>query len=97
MRLIERPADIIAKTAPSDAIVKNAWYLGAWSDEVSQELFARRIADEPMVFYRTGDGTAAALLDRCPHRRFRFRPANSRATSCSAATTASASTRAARA
>lgn len=70
MRSIERPADIIAKTAPSDAIVKNAWYLGAWSDEVSQELFPRRIAGEPLVFYRTVDGTAVALLDRCPHRRF---------------------------
>jgi phenylpropionate dioxygenase-like ring-hydroxylating dioxygenase large terminal subunit len=70
MRSIERPADIIAKTVPSDALVKNAWYLGAWSDEVSQELFPRRIAGEPLVFYRTVDGTAVALLDRCPHRRF---------------------------
>ena len=70
MRSLERPADIISKLAPSDAIVKNAWYLGAWSDEITHALFARRIADEPMVFYRTGDGAAVALVDRCPHRRF---------------------------
>jgi phenylpropionate dioxygenase-like ring-hydroxylating dioxygenase large terminal subunit len=70
MNIIERPADIIAKTAPSDAIVKNAWYLAAWSDEVSHALFARRIAAEPMVLYRTESGTAVALADRCPHRRY---------------------------
>jgi phenylpropionate dioxygenase-like ring-hydroxylating dioxygenase large terminal subunit len=70
MSTIDRPADIIAKTGPSDAIVKNAWYLGAWSDEVTHALFPRRIADEPIVFYRTGDGTAVALADRCPHRKF---------------------------
>jgi len=70
MQSIERPADIIAKTASNDGIVKNAWYLAAWSDEVSQELLPRRIAEEPMVFYRSSDGTAAALLDRCPHRKY---------------------------
>jgi vanillate O-demethylase monooxygenase subunit len=70
MRSIERPSEIIAKLAPSDAIVKNAWYLGAWSHEITHALFARRIADEPVVFYRTGDGTAVALVDRCPHRRY---------------------------
>jgi phenylpropionate dioxygenase-like ring-hydroxylating dioxygenase large terminal subunit len=70
MQSIERPADIIAKAASNDAIVKNAWYIAAWSNEVSQELLARRIADEPMVLYRSSDGTAAALLDRCPHRKY---------------------------
>jgi vanillate O-demethylase monooxygenase subunit len=70
MQSIERPADIIAKTTSNDGIVKNAWYLAAWSDEVSQELLPRRIAEEPMVFYRGSDGTATALLDRCPHRKY---------------------------
>jgi phenylpropionate dioxygenase-like ring-hydroxylating dioxygenase large terminal subunit len=71
MQTIERPADIVAKTAPSDAIVKNAWYLGAWSHEIAANaLFPRRIAGEPMVFYRDAQGGIVALLDRCPHRRF---------------------------
>jgi phenylpropionate dioxygenase-like ring-hydroxylating dioxygenase large terminal subunit len=70
MSIIDRPADIIAKTAPSDAIVKNAWYLAAWSDEITPALFARRIADEAMVFYRTSDGSVTALADRCPHRKY---------------------------
>ena len=60
MQSIERPADIIAKTTSNDGIVKNAWYIAAWSDEVSQELLARRIAGEPMVFYRSSDSTAVA-------------------------------------
>jgi phenylpropionate dioxygenase-like ring-hydroxylating dioxygenase large terminal subunit len=68
--IIDRPADIIAKVGPSDAIVKNAWYLGAWSNEVADgALFARRIADEAMVFYRTSAGISA-LADRCPHRKY---------------------------
>lgn len=71
MRTLERPPDIIAKVAPSDAIIKNAWYLGAWSHEVAAgTLFPRRIAGEPIVFYRDAGGAIAALLDRCPHRRF---------------------------
>jgi len=70
MSIIDRPADIIAKVGPSDAIVKNAWYLAAWSDEIAATaLFARRIADEAMVFYRTASGISA-LADRCPHRKY---------------------------
>lgn len=70
MSTIDRPADIIAKVGPSDAIVKNAWYLAAWSTEIADgALFPRRIADEPIVFYRTSAGMSA-LADRCPHRKY---------------------------
>ena len=68
--MLKEPADLLPKFAPSDAIVKNAWYLAAWSDEVTHALFPRRIAGEPIVFYRTVTGAIAALADRCPHRRF---------------------------
>jgi vanillate O-demethylase monooxygenase subunit len=70
MSIIDRPADIIAKFAPSDAIVKNAWYVAAWSHEIADgALFGRRIANEAMVFYRTSAGISA-LADRCPHRKY---------------------------
>jgi len=47
----------------------NVWYVGALSDEVDDEaLFARRLLDRPVLFYRRQDGTIAAMLDRCPHR-----------------------------
>jgi phenylpropionate dioxygenase-like ring-hydroxylating dioxygenase large terminal subunit len=56
--------------SPSDAVIKNAWYVAAQSAHVSRDLLARRIADEPMVLYRTEAGTAIALEDRCPHRGY---------------------------
>jgi hypothetical protein len=30
-------------------VIKNAWYLAAWSDEVATATLARRIAGEPMT------------------------------------------------
>ena len=49
-------------------IVRDAWYVGAWADEVGQQPLARRICDLPMVFYRDASGRAGALEDRCCHR-----------------------------
>lgn len=48
--------------------LRNAWYVAAWSDEIKDGLFARRLAQEPIVFYRKPDGMLTALADRCPHR-----------------------------
>ncbi len=49
--------------------ILNAWYVAACSHEVGAEaLFARRLLDKPVVFYRTAAGDPVALLDRCPHR-----------------------------
>jgi vanillate O-demethylase monooxygenase subunit len=48
--------------------LKNAWYVAAWSEEVSRALLARRLLDIPVVLYRTEDGAPVALHDRCPHR-----------------------------
>ena len=48
---------------------RNFWYVAAWDWEVRrQELFARTICGEPIVFWRREDGTPAALEDRCCHR-----------------------------
>ncbi len=49
-------------------IVKNAWYLAAWSSEVSSKPLARRICNEPVVLFRGLDGKASALIDSCAHR-----------------------------
>ncbi len=46
----------------------NAWYMAAWSSEVGEGPFARRLLDIPVVLFREGDGRAVALEDRCPHR-----------------------------
>lgn len=50
--------------------LRNTWYVAGFSDELSEErpLLARRLLDEPVVFFRTRDGQVQALLDRCPHR-----------------------------
>lgn len=50
--------------------LKNAWYVAAWSHQIGQHLVQRWVTGEPIVLYRTNDGEAVALEDRCPHRRF---------------------------
>jgi vanillate O-demethylase monooxygenase subunit len=48
--------------------LRNAWYIAAWADEVSDAPLGRRICDEPLVLFRDASGKAAALADRCCHR-----------------------------
>ena len=48
--------------------VRNAWYVAAWSSELGRSLFSRRILGEPVVMFRTTDGTPVAFVDRCPHK-----------------------------
>lgn len=49
---------------------ENAWYVLATSDEVGSTPLGRRAADLGIVLYRTSDGTAIALEDRCAHRPY---------------------------
>jgi len=49
-------------------LLRNAWYIAAWADELKAEPLARRICDEPIVLFRDKDNRAAALADRCCHR-----------------------------
>jgi phenylpropionate dioxygenase-like ring-hydroxylating dioxygenase large terminal subunit len=52
-----------------EMFVKNAWYVGAWADELKDSgPVGRILLGEPVVFYRLGDGRVAALEDRCCHR-----------------------------
>jgi vanillate O-demethylase monooxygenase subunit len=49
--------------------LRNCWYVGAWGHEVTRQTMLRRtLLGDPVVFYRTEDGTPVALEDRCCHR-----------------------------
>lgn len=48
--------------------LRNHWYVGAYSDEVTHEPLGRILLNEPVVLFRTEAGDAVALEDRCPHR-----------------------------
>ena len=47
--------------------LRNVWYMAAWSDELDDNLLARRLFDRAIVLFRIPQGVAA-LADRCPHR-----------------------------
>ena len=49
-------------------LVPNAWYVAAWSNEVSDRPLARQILNQNIVVFRNTAGEAAALEDRCSHR-----------------------------
>jgi phenylpropionate dioxygenase-like ring-hydroxylating dioxygenase large terminal subunit len=48
--------------------IRNAWYVAAWADEISETPLARRICNEPVVLYRDQQNCVAALHDMCCHR-----------------------------
>jgi phenylpropionate dioxygenase-like ring-hydroxylating dioxygenase large terminal subunit len=50
--------------------VLNAWYVAAWSHEITHEPVSRTVCELPVVLFRGHDGVAAALTDRCAHRGF---------------------------
>src|SRR4030088_726339 len=49
--------------------IRNAWYVAAWSHEIAGDgLLARTIMNEPLVMYRTNNGSVVAMEDRCCYR-----------------------------
>jgi vanillate O-demethylase monooxygenase subunit len=48
--------------------LRNAWYMAAFSDEVTGTPMARTLLDTELVLYRKADGAPVMLRDRCPHR-----------------------------
>jgi len=48
--------------------VRNAWYIAAWPHEINDGPIARKILDEDIVVFRSGEGNAGALEDRCCYR-----------------------------
>lgn len=57
-----------ASTRRCPDIPHQAWYAGASSDEVGRSPLARTVLGERIVLYRTSDGSAVALEDRCCHK-----------------------------
>ena len=49
--------------------MKNGWYIGATTSDVTTNPIQRFVCNEPVALYRTGSGQAVALADRCVHRR----------------------------
>ena len=49
-------------------LLRNAWYIAAWADELADKPLARRICNDPVVLFRDGSGKVGALADRCCHR-----------------------------
>ena len=54
--------------AADGMMLRNHWYVAAWSDEVGREPVGRVLLGDMIVLYRQEDGTPVALEDRCPHR-----------------------------
>jgi phenylpropionate dioxygenase-like ring-hydroxylating dioxygenase large terminal subunit len=48
--------------------LKEYWYIAAYASELRTRPLAKTILGVPLVLFRQGDGTAAALVDRCAHR-----------------------------
>ena len=48
--------------------IANAWYVAAWSRDVTARLIERIILQQSVVLYRLADGTPVGLENRCPHR-----------------------------
>jgi nitrite reductase/ring-hydroxylating ferredoxin subunit len=48
----------------------NEWYAAAFSDEVGRVLLKRTLLGERVVLFRTLEGRAVALSDRCAHRSY---------------------------
>lgn len=48
--------------------VRQAWYAGAWSEELTSSLLGRTILGERVVLFRKADGAPAAIGGTCPHR-----------------------------
>ena len=49
--------------------LKNAWYVAAWSSEITHDLQQIRVLGEKICLYRRSDASVAALEDACPHRK----------------------------
>lgn len=54
----------------STPLIKNTWYVLCFSSEVDRTLRSRKIAGVDVLFYRTTEGKAVVMRNRCPHRSF---------------------------
>src|SRR6185437_1710990 len=66
--MLEQEQRRAAEEGRGGMFIRNAWYIAAWADELSDKPLARRILNEPVVLFRDKSGKAAAIADRCCHR-----------------------------
>jgi vanillate O-demethylase monooxygenase subunit len=59
------PTSIKASPAP---FPRDQWYVAGFASELTDQPIARTFLNEKVVLFRTGEGQAAALEDRCCHR-----------------------------
>ena len=50
-------------------MLRNAWYVAAWADEIDAGPIERKILGDPVVLWRKEDGGPAAVSAFCSHRR----------------------------
>ncbi len=66
--MLQSPPERLHKGRDMQAL-RNQWYCAALATEIGRAPMGRIFLGEPVVMYRTTDGTAVALEDRCCHRR----------------------------
>lgn len=49
--------------------LKNAWYVAAWSTEITRDLQQIMVLGEKVCIFRTQSGEVIGLEDACPHRK----------------------------
>ncbi|MEP0201749.1 MAG: aromatic ring-hydroxylating dioxygenase subunit alpha [Halioglobus sp.] len=52
------------------SIVRNRWYMAAFSNEITREPMERTLLNKPVAMYRKEDGSPVAMYGLCPHRYF---------------------------
>ena len=50
-------------------MLRNAWYVAAWADEIDDGPIERKILGDAVVLWRREDGAPAAVSAFCSHRR----------------------------
>ncbi|MCU1734155.1 MULTISPECIES: aromatic ring-hydroxylating dioxygenase subunit alpha [unclassified Pseudomonas] len=61
-------AHAIGATAEEPKFPLNQWYVAGFAWELKDKPLGRTLLGKPVVLFRTADGKAAALEDRCCHR-----------------------------
>ncbi|MFL2781739.1 MAG: Rieske 2Fe-2S domain-containing protein [Rhodospirillales bacterium] len=51
-----------------EPLIYNAWYIAAWSDELTDQIIGRTFLNQSVVIFRDDNGNVSALEDRCCHR-----------------------------
>jgi phenylpropionate dioxygenase-like ring-hydroxylating dioxygenase large terminal subunit len=76
---VTQPSDALIRAAQAAGrrmadgktpLILNEWYVAAFADELGRHLTGRKLLNRRVVMYRTENGEAVAMDDRCAHRSF---------------------------